>query len=220
MADRPDLLRFEREAWMSGFVLVCGVDEAGRGPLAGPVVAAVALFDRAWLEAGVPEALTGLTDSKALSEKRRDHFFALFQTLDTLKTATGYCTPEEIDRLNILRATHRAMARAVQALPVLPQQALVDGLPVRGLPCGSKAIVKGDALSLSIAAASVVAKVTRDRMMLELDRQYPEYGFAQHKGYGTRAHLAAMARFGALPCHRRSFRPLRESRQELLDFDQ
>jgi ribonuclease HII len=213
MAPQPDLLCFEREAWESGFLWVCGVDEAGRGPLAGPVVAAAALFEREYLAGGIPPELAGLTDSKALTEKRRAAFFEQFQTLPALCFSTGLCTAQEIDEINILNAAHRAMARAVRGLKKKPQRALVDGLPVRGLPCSFKAVVKGDALSLSIAAASVVAKVTRDRMMRALDARHPEYGFARHKGYGTREHLDALKRLGPLPCHRMTFKPLSERAQ-------
>ncbi len=205
------MLQFERQFWEQGCVRLAGVDEAGRGPLAGPVVAAAVVFDRAFLEAEQYGVLLGIDDSKTLSESQREHFFALLTQSPHLATGVGSADVAEIDTLNILRATHLAMKRALLALAPPPDFALVDGLPVQGLPCPSLAIVKGDARSLSIAAASIVAKVTRDRLMRELDRHYPAYGFAQHKGYGTRAHLQALLTEGPSPVHRRSFRPVREA---------
>ncbi|MFC1467567.1 ribonuclease HII [Verrucomicrobiota bacterium] len=216
MPAKPDILLYERKAWTSGFSLVAGVDEAGRGPLVGPVVAAAVVFDVGFLSAGVPDELLGLTDSKALTEKKRDHFFELLRGLDAVQIGVGVCSAEEIDRINILRATHKAMALALDDLDVAAQFALVDGNPVQGLPCPSENIVKGDALSLSISAASVIAKVTRDRMIYELDKLHPEYGFARHKGYGTAEHIAAIHEHGPLPCHRKTFRPISELNQ--LDF--
>ena len=200
------MLRYEKEAWASGFLRTAGIDEAGRGPLAGPVVAAAVIFEREWLQDGLPAVLDGLTDSKALSDTRRRAFLERLEACAGVALGVGVATVEEIDEINILRATHRAMARAVE--PLNADFALVDGLPVKGLPCPSKNIVKGDRLSLSISAASVVAKVTRDRMMAELDERYPGYGFAAHKGYGTRGHLEALRRLGPSPVHRRTFRPV------------
>ncbi|MEX1044873.1 MAG: ribonuclease HII, partial [Chthoniobacterales bacterium] len=165
-----------------GFVLVAGVDEAGRGPLAGPVMAAAVILPH-------DIHLDGLNDSKKLTPKKREHFHAILTTRPEIHWAVAAATVEEIDTLNILRATHLAMARAIAALPQKPQHALVDGLPVRGLPIAHTALVAGDTLSLSIAAASVIAKVTRDRLMVDLDAAYPQYGFARHKGYGVREHL-------------------------------
>lgn len=202
------MLRFERQVWSCGCVHVAGVDEAGRGPLAGPVVAAAVLFEPEFLVAQAQGELEGLTDSKKLSSARREHFFSLLTSRADVSIGVGRAEVEEIDRLNILRATHLAMARALKALPMTPDHALVDGRPVPNLPCPSTAIVGGDGLSLSIAAASVVAKVTRDRLMEELDHQHPGYGFVRHKGYGTPEHLAALRRLGPSPCHRRSFAPV------------
>lgn len=206
------LLAYEREAWKSGVALVAGIDEAGRGPLAGPVFAAAVRFERAWLEREADKSLKGLTDSKQLSPARREFFVALL----TGEEAKGHVfhgiaqsTAQEIDELNILRATHLAMRRALEALPGGADLALVDGLPVHGLPIPHQAIVKGDASSLSIAAASVLAKVSRDRMMVALDEKYPGYGFAENKGYGTAAHLKALLELGPCPEHRRSFAPVR-----------
>jgi len=190
---------------------LAGVDEAGRGPLAGPVVAAAVVFERSFVEAEELRALHGLTDSKRLSESKRNHFFALLKASASVAIGVGKAEVEEIEELNILQATHRAMARAVEALPQPPVHVLVDGLPVKGLPCPSTAIIRGDSLSLSIAAASVVAKVTRDAIMRELDAVYPHYGFAKHKGYGSAAHMQALLEFGPCPVHRRTFRPVREA---------
>ncbi len=158
--------------------------------------------------AAAPRRFEGLTDSKRLSAPRRERFLDLLLAEPGVEIGIGRAGVEEIDRLNILRATHLAMARAVRALAGLPDFVLVDGRPVRGLPCPAEAIVRGDSASLSIAAASVAAKVTRDRVLVELDRLYPGYGFADHKGYGTARHLAALRRLGACPAHRRSFAPV------------
>lgn len=197
-------LRAER-----GWQTIAGVDEAGRGPLAGPVVAAAVVLpgDFSWAPAM-------LNDSKKLTAKRREAIYAELLAHPGVMWATGIVEPAEIDRLDILRATWRAMALAVEGLAVrygtaLPDGCLVDGLPVQGLPVDHVAVVKGDALSLSIAAASIVAKVTRDHIMLELDREYPAYGLARHMGYGTAAHLAAIRAHGPSPCHRLSFAPCR-----------
>ena len=208
---KPDVLLYEREAWASGFSRLAGIDEAGRGPLAGPVVAAAVVFDPEHIRAEFDAAFGGLTDSKAMTEARREEYFALLADSPFATIGVGIVEAGEIDRINILKATHKAMALA--AKQVDPQFALVDGLPVKGLPCASRSIVKGDALSISISAASVVAKVTRDRIMVALDAKYPEYGFAGHKGYGTRQHLDALKKHGATPVHRQSFRPVAELNQ-------
>jgi len=205
------VLFYERQAWASAGRRIAGVDEAGRGPLAGPVVAAAVIFPPDWLEAESYGLLAGLTDSKQLTAAQRDLFFGRVTGAAGVEIGLGVVDAETIDRLNILRATHWAMAEAVRRLAALPDLVLVDGLPVKGLPCPSQSIVGGDGRSLSIAAASVMAKVTRDRMMEEYDRQYPGYGFARHKGYGTEAHLRALLELGPTPIHRRSFRPVREA---------
>ncbi len=203
------MLRFEEEAWTRGARRVGGLDEAGRGPLAGPVVAACVVWPAAVARAAFAGPLRGLTDSKQLSPAHRERFFAwLTAGQPDVDTAIASAEADEIDRLNILRATHLAMARALAALPRLPEFVLVDGLPVPGLPAPSRAIVHGDGLSLTIAAASVLAKVTRDRRMIEADQDFPGYGFARHKGYGTAAHVAALRRLGPCPLHRRSFAPV------------
>jgi ribonuclease HII len=194
----------ERALRARGFLFVAGVDEAGRGPLAGPVVAAAVIL---------PDdcAIEGLNDSKKLTAKKREHFHAILTVRADIHWGIGQADVAEIDRLNILRATHLAMARAVEALPRKPDHALVDGLPVRGLPVPHTALVAGDTLSLSIAAASIMAKVTRDRLMIALDGQYPQYGFARHKGYGVREHLEALRSHGPSPVHRRSFQPVAQA---------
>jgi len=213
-----DMLRYEKEVWQSGLFFIAGIDEAGRGPLAGPVVAAAVAFDREPLENGGAEKFTGLTDSKALTEKRREYFFEQLQNCGFARIGCSVIEPEIIDEINILQATWKAMAEAVAQITPLPDLALVDGRPVRGLPCKSKSIVKGDAQSLSIAAASIIAKVTRDQLMVEMDAQFPEYGFARHKGYGTKAHLAAIYCHGPCPHHRKTFRPVSELNQGELEF--
>lgn len=205
------MLQFERQFWEQGHCRLAGVDEAGRGPLAGPVVACALVFERTFLETQHYGILLGIDDSKILTASQRDHFYDLLTHHAAIDYGVGLADAGEIDRLNILNATHLAMARALNALPGLPDYALVDGLPVRGLPCPSLAIVDGDARCLSIAAASIIAKVTRDRMMQELDRVFPVYGFARHKGYGTREHMQALLRYGPSPVHRQSFRPVREA---------
>jgi ribonuclease HII len=193
---------WEQHAWEQGWGTVAGVDEAGRGPLAGPVVAAAVVLPRD-LE------LEHLQDSKCLPEAVRERLYARI-VAGAVCWSVAAVEPEEIDRVNILRATHRAMAQALQALQPMPHGALVDGLPVPGLPCSHQAIVRGDARCVSIAAASILAKVTRDRLMRELDERFPGYGFARHKGYHTREHLRALQERGPSPCHRRSFRPVAE----------
>ena len=194
----------ERALRARGIFLVAGVDEAGRGPLAGPVVAAAVIL---------PEdcAIEGLNDSKKLTAKKREHFHTILTLRADIHWGIGQADVGEIDSLNILRATHLAMARAVAALPQIPDHALVDGLPVRGLPVPHTALVAGDTLSLSIAAASIIAKVARDRLMTALDAEYPQYGFARHKGYGVREHLEALRSHGPSPVHRRSFQPVAQT---------
>lgn len=213
-----DRLRYEKEAWNSGLSFVAGIDEAGRGPLAGPVVAAAVAFTREEIENGGAEIFEGLTDSKALTGKQRERFFNQLENCNFAQIGCSVVGSDVIDGINILQATWKAMAEAVAQISPLPDLALVDGLPVRGLPCKSKSIVKGDAQSLSIAAASVIAKVTRDGLMLELDGEFPQYGFAQHKGYGTQAHLAAIRRHGPCSCHRKTFRPISELHQDVFSF--
>lgn len=192
----PDF-SYEHEKNAEGFALVCGVDEAGRGPLSGPVVAAACILPDNWL----PD---GLNDSKKLSPKKRELLFDLIKE-NAVAYSIASASPKEIDEMNILNATMLAMRRAILALPTLPDFALIDGNMARNMPIPTKTVIKGDALSASIAAASILAKVTRDRLCEEDDKNYPEYGFAKHKGYGTAAHMAAIRTFGPTPIHRKSF---------------
>lgn len=193
----------EEQLWASGRTPVAGVDEAGRGPLAGPVVTAAVILPR-----GGETTKWGLNDSKQLREDERERLYALITACPEVIWAVSVIGPELIDEINILRATHRGMAQSLSQLALAPKHALVDGLPVRGLPCEHTALVKGDSRSHSIAAASILAKVTRDRLMREAHELYPHYGFAQHKGYPTPAHLQALATHGPCPLHRRSFSPV------------
>lgn len=195
----PDL---SREVALGG--RVAGVDEVGRGPLCGPVVAAAVILD----PRNLPPGLAGLDDSKRLTPARRDHYAALLKTCASV--GIGAASVVEIDRLNILQASLLAMRRALAALPETPDAALVDGNRApAGLAFPVRTLVKGDSLSLSIAAASVIAKVVRDRAMLRLDRRHPGYGWDHNAGYGTAEHLAALRRLGVTPHHRRSFAPVR-----------
>jgi ribonuclease HII len=202
-------LGHERELWQAGTTLVAGVDEAGCGPLAGPVVAAAVVFPCGWLEAGLCTKLRGLNDSKQLTEEQREKYFGIIVAHPEIRHAVAVVDVEMIDRINILQAAHRAMNLALEQLQPAPQHVLVDGRPVKSLRFPSTPLVKGDCRSYSIAAASVLAKVTRDRLMLDYERQYPGYGFAEHKGYGTPQHLAAIASLGPCPIHRKSFSPFR-----------
>ena len=185
------------------------MDEAGRGPLAGPVLAAAAILPSKWAESGLPPELEGLNDSKQLTAAQREIYFAFLTTCPEVQFAIAQVGAGQIDAINILRATHRAMNNALAQLRPAPEHALVDGRPVKTMTVPQTAIVQGDARSYSIAAASVLAKVTRDRLMLEFDRQWPKYGFAGHKGYGTARHLAALAAHGPCPIHRKSFAPMK-----------
>ncbi|HSY75001.1 MAG TPA: ribonuclease HII [Dongiaceae bacterium] len=204
-----DRFEFERALWQKNLARVAGVDEAGRGPLAGPVVAAAAILPSHWSETSLPRELDGLNDSKQLTKIQRENFFHFITNCGEIHFAVAQIDATQIDEINILQATHRAMNDALAKLNPQPQHALVDGRAVKTMRVPQTAIVKGDARSYSIAAASVLAKVTRDRLMLEFHTQFPEYGFAEHKGYGTAKHLAAIAAHGACPIHRKSFAPLK-----------
>lgn len=184
--------------------LVCGIDEAGRGPWAGPVTAGAVIL-------GKDHGIEGLTDSKKLSEKKREKLEPIIKT-QALAWGLGWASPEEIDTLNIRQATHLAMRRAVAAMQVKPSYALVDGndLPT-GLGCKGETIIKGDLKEPAISAASILAKTARDRLLVEYDTQYPGYGFAGHKGYGTAAHTEALAELGPCSQHRMSFAPVRRA---------
>ena len=191
--------RYEAQAWRAGVTRVAGLDEAGRGPLAGPVVAAAVILDP-------DRRVRGLADSKLLTAERREELFALIQAR-AIAVGVGIVDHLTIDRVNILQATKRAMAEAIASLSVAPELVITDFVSVPALSCPQRNIVDGDARCATVAAASIVAKVTRDRMMLELHAFDPRYGFDRHKGYATRDHLEAVSRFGYSEAHRRSFRP-------------
>ena len=192
-----DFWEIERKLHAEGIGLICGVDEAGRGPLAGPVCAAAVILP--------PETeLPGLNDSKKLSEKRREQLFPEIQRI-ALAWSVAFASVEEIEERNILGATMLAMNRAIDGLSLTPDLALIDGNRNKEIEVPSRCVVHGDARCASIAAASILAKVSRDHLMLELAREYPQYGFEKHKGYGTRAHYAALREYGPCPAHRPSF---------------
>jgi ribonuclease HII len=189
--------RYEGQAWRAGHARVAGVDEAGRGPLAGPVVAAAVVV--------TPEhRVRGVADSKLLSEERREELFLLIHER-AFAVGVAIVDHATIDRVNILQATRLAMLDALARLPIPPDFVITDFVALPSVACPQRNLVDGDARCASVAAASIVAKVTRDRIMRELDKQFPEYGFARHKGYGTPDHMAAIDRFGPCPVHRRSF---------------
>ena len=192
-----NMWQIEDELFANGITVICGVDEAGRGPLAGPVCAAAVILPP-HLE------IPGLDDSKKLSDKRRRELFPIIKE-QAIAYGIGLASHEEIDEINILQATFLAMERALAQLSVRPELALIDGNREKDFGLPVKTVVKGDSLSANIAAASILAKVTRDDMMLELAKQYPEYGFEIHKGYGTKAHYEALRTYGASPVHRNSF---------------
>ena len=190
-------MELESSLRAEGYALICGVDEAGRGPLAGPVCAAAVILP--------PDAeLPGLNDSKKLSEKKRELLFPLIQE-QAVAWSVAFASVEEIEELNILRATFLAMNRAIAGLDPKPDLALIDGNQNREIAMPSRTVVHGDARCACIAAASILAKVSRDRLMKELAVRYPQYGFEKHKGYGTKAHYAALREYGPCPIHRRSF---------------
>lgn len=193
----PDYSR-EKEVSAKGYKFICGVDEAGRGPLAGPVCAAAVIMPE---DTDIP----GLNDSKKLSEKKREALFPII-CQKAVSYCIAYATVEEIEEHNILNATFLAMNRAIEGLGIKADYALVDGNRVpKDCPVPVTTVVKGDSLSMSIAAASILAKVSRDRLMLELDKEYPQYNFAKHKGYGTAEHMELIRKHGISPCHRPSF---------------
>ena len=192
-----DLWTYEREQWNNGVQTVCGVDEAGRGPLAGPVCAAAVILPKHL-------CIPGLTDSKKLTDRKRRELFPIIQE-QAVAYGIGLASEQEIDECNILQATFLAMGRALAQLKVRPELALIDGNRETDFGLPVKTVVKGDSLSANIAAASILAKVTRDNLLVELARQYPEYGFDIHKGYGTKAHYEALGQYGPCPIHRRTF---------------
>ncbi len=192
-----DWFVYENTVKENGYHSICGIDEAGRGPLAGPVFAAAVIL---------PEnaEIDGINDSKKLSEKKREALFDVIQKT-ALSWSVGFATEKEIDEINILQATFLAMKRACDGLSIRPDFALVDGNQTPHLGVETQTIIKGDALSASIAAASILAKVSRDRLMYEIDRLYPEYQFAKHKGYGTALHTELLKKYGPCPVHRKTF---------------
>jgi len=210
-----DRFQYERLCLARGGRRIAGADEAGRGPIAGPVVAAVVCLPVCWIEQGLPSELAGLNDSKQLSAAARDRYFEFLMGHEKIARSVVTVEAETIDRMNILRASLHAMATALASLIEAPDHTLVDGRDAFPHPCPQTPIIEGDAKSYSIAAASVLAKVTRDRVMIEHDRTYPAYGFARHKGYPTPEHLAALRRHGPCPLHRRSFSPLRQPELDL-----
>ena len=195
-----DLLKYEKKLYEKGITLIGGVDEVGRGPLVGPVVAACVILP-------VNYELPGLNDSKKISEKKRDQFYDIIMK-DAISVGVGIVGPEKIDEINILEASRLAMKLAIENLSVKPEFILSDAMKLTNIDIPYQDIIHGDALSLSIAAGSVIAKVTRDRMMYELDKQYPEYGFASHKGYPTKAHLENIAKYGVLENYRFTYKPV------------
>ena len=196
-----DLLKYEKELYEKNIEYIAGVDEVGRGPLVGPVVAACVVLPKNY-------NLEGLTDSKKLSEKKRDKFYDIILK-DALGVGIGIISPEKIDEVNIYEASKLAMIEAINNVKCNIEHVLIDAMPLN-LEIPSTSIIHGDALSLSIAAASVIAKVTRDRMMYELDKEYPEYGFAKHKGYPTKLHLENIKKYGILDNYRKSYKPVKE----------
>ena len=194
------MLEFEHHYWNLNYTHIAGVDEVGRGPLAGPVVAAAVILPKS---VDIP----GINDSKKLSQKKREIFFDEIES-KAIDIGIGIISESEIDEINILQATYKAMREALSKLTAKPDIVLVDGNEANIGDYMQKNIIKGDQKSISIAAASIIAKVTRDRMMVEYDKVYPEYGFKNHKGYGTKFHIEALKKFYATPIHRRSFRPV------------
>jgi ribonuclease HII len=212
--------KFERDLQQNGIGFIAGVDEAGRGPLAGPVTAAAVMLPDPWFHRGLPRPLRGLNDSKQLTPETRERFFHALRSRDDVRFAVAHVEVETIDAINILQASHQAMNLALAQLAPPPHHVLVDGLRVRTLLFPQTPLVEGDARSFSIAAASVLAKVSRDWRMIEYDRLYPGYGFAEHKGYSTPQHFAALEQYGPCPIHRRSFSPCKPAHPELFnEFD-
>jgi len=199
--EEVDLLKYEKKLYKENISLIAGVDEVGRGPLVGPVVAAAVILPKNY-------KLEGLNDSKKLSEKKREKLFPIIMK-DAIAVGIGEVSAEEIDKINIYEASRKAMMIAIDNLSVKPEYILVDAMPLF-IDTPHEAIIHGDALSLSIAAASVVAKVTRDKMMIELDQKHPEYGFKKHKGYPTKLHLENLKKYGPLKNYRFTYGPVRD----------
>ena len=202
-----NLLKYERELYKNNITLIAGVDEAGRGPLVGPVVAAAVILPKNY-------ALEGLNDSKQLSEKKREQFYQILQK-EAISIGVGIVSAKEIDEINILEASRKAMYLAIENLDVKPEYILSDAMSLNELDIPSRSIIHGDALSLSIAGASVIAKVTRDHMMYELDKKYPEYHYKKNKGYPTKEHLELIKKYGITKEYRMTFRPVKFILEEL-----
>ena len=205
------LLRFEEAIWATGILRVAGADEAGRGPLAGPVVVAAVSLPESSAKRLSKNPL--ITDSKTLSEKKRELAFDHITQLSDLSSSIAVIDAKRIDEINILQATHEGFRQVLADISPAPDTALIDGRPIPDLPCPAQNIIKGDAKSLLIGAASILAKVTRDRLMKDYALRWPEYGFEQHKGYGTVQHLNALKEHGPCPIHRQSFRPVAEAQR-------
>lgn len=198
--EKVDLYQYEKELWGSGVDYVAGMDEVGRGPLIGPVVTACVILPKDFI-------LDGLTDSKKLSEKKREEYYDYIMQ-HALSVSVGMMDEKVIDEVNIYEATKLAMYQAVENSPIRPDYVLIDAMKLEKLEMPSTSIIKGDAKSISIAAASVIAKVTRDRMMIELDQRYPMYGFKSHKGYPTKKHVEAIEQYGLIDGYRKTFKPI------------
>ena len=212
---RASKFKFERECLARGCSRVAGADEAGRGPLAGPVVAAVVCLSADWIANGLPRKLQGLNDSKQLTADQRERFFDFLVSSPLVSSAIASVDSDVIDSINILQASLRAMNQAFLQLAPIPDHTLVDGPHIFSTRGPQTPLIDGDARSFSIAAASVLAKVTRDRLMAKFDEEFPGYGFRDHKGYSTPQHLEALSRLGPCGIHRRSFHPCRPPEPEL-----
>ncbi len=204
-----DLLSYEKELYKQGITLIGGVDEAGRGPLVGPVVAACVILP-------VNYSLPGLNDSKQLTEKKREKFYDIIMK-EAISVGVGVVDAKKIDEINILEASRLAMKLAILNMPIKPEYVLTDAMKLTNMDIPYKDIIHGDALSLSIAAGSVIAKVTRDRMMYELDKKYPQYGFAKHKGYPTKLHLENLKKYGVLENYRFTYKPVSDLIKDMED---
>lgn len=198
--DSIDLYKYEKDLWNKDINYIAGVDEVGRGPLIGPVVTACVILPKDFY-------LEGLTDSKKLTEKKRDVYYDYIME-HALAVSVGMMDEKVIDEVNIYEATKLAMYQAIENCPIKPEHVLIDAMKLEKLEMSSTSIIKGDAKSVSIAAASVIAKVTRDRMMIELDKKYPEYGFKSHKGYPTKKHVEAILKYGLIDGYRKTFKPV------------
>ena len=205
-----DLLAFEKELYKDGIEFICGTDEAGRGPLAGPVVAAAVILPKNMI-------IEGVNDSKQLTEKKRNELFDIIYE-KALAVGVAFVDNKKIDEINILEASRLAMMEAIKKLEIKPQYVLSDAMKMN-IDVPVKPIIKGDALSINIAAASIIAKVTRDRFMDEMDLKYPNYGFKRHKGYPTKDHIEAIKKYGVTPIHRLTFKPIKTMLIEQLEFD-